>query len=203
MSVLDDVCFTVHASEGSDRTLMEVMIFTSMIRFMISNLNFDKNVWNVVFKNKSCDELGNFLRLWCIYVVVVVVETQGSGWIRKFVFKILPRTFNSLWDTSLCGKGNLIKNTLKTFVLCLGAGCTEVGQRCTSDSSNAWMKSLDNQTCWQMAAALLSSSRNTDCERILHDVGLMTARQPVLVSGCVEKGQEKEPPPPSTDSIYS
>ena len=63
MSVLDDVCFTVHASEGSDRTLMEVMIFTSMIRFMISNLNFDKNVWNVVFKNKSCDELGNFLRL--------------------------------------------------------------------------------------------------------------------------------------------
>ena len=63
MSVLDDVCFTVHASEGSDRTLMEVMIFTSMTRFMISNLNFDKNVWNVVFKNKSCDELGNFLRL--------------------------------------------------------------------------------------------------------------------------------------------
>ena len=27
------------------------------------------------------------------------------------------------------------------------------------------------------------------------DIGLMTARQPVLVSGCVEKGQEKEPPP--------
>ena len=63
MSVLDDVCFTVHASEGSDRTLMEVMIFTSMTSFMISNLNFDKNVWNFVFKNKSCDELGNFLRL--------------------------------------------------------------------------------------------------------------------------------------------
>ena len=36
MSVLDDVCFTVHASEGSDRTLMEVINFTSIHCFMIS-----------------------------------------------------------------------------------------------------------------------------------------------------------------------
>ena len=33
MSVLDDVCFTVHASEGSDRTLMEVINFTSITLF--------------------------------------------------------------------------------------------------------------------------------------------------------------------------
>ena len=35
MSVLDDVCFTVHASEGSDRTLMEVMHF-KFIKYICS-----------------------------------------------------------------------------------------------------------------------------------------------------------------------
>ena len=35
MSVLDDVCFTVHSSEGSGRTLMEVLNTTLMKCFSL------------------------------------------------------------------------------------------------------------------------------------------------------------------------